>query len=116
MTKILLFIDWFSPGYRAGGPTRSIVNLVAVLKENFDFWIITRNTDYCDPSPYPGIQSDTWIEQDGYHIRYLSSPSMLSIRRSIHTFLKFSSAVASAKADSSPPLPTFTAPHLPTPL
>src|SRR5512133_3532794 len=98
MTKILLFIDWFTHGYRAGGPTRSMANLVTGLKEKFDFWIVTRNTDYRDSSPYPGIQPDTWLEQDGFHIRYLSSPSMHSIRHSIHDFLAFSPAVASAKA------------------
>ena len=26
--KVLIFIDWFKPGYKAGGPTTSNVNIV----------------------------------------------------------------------------------------
>jgi glycosyltransferase involved in cell wall biosynthesis len=98
--SVLLFIDWFTPGYKAGGPTRSMVNLIDRLKNDVDFWVVTRNTDYRDSIPYPGIQPDIWLLHDGYHIIYLSSPSMRSIRRSIHSF--FLSTITSAKADESP--------------
>ncbi|MBI9061941.1 MAG: hypothetical protein JEZ14_08115 [Marinilabiliaceae bacterium] len=44
--KILIFIDWFLPGYKAGGPVRSMANMVEYLMEEYDFFIVTRNTDY----------------------------------------------------------------------
>ena len=50
--KILIFIDWYLPGYKAGGPIQSVANLVANLKEEFEFSIVTRDTDYCEKLPY----------------------------------------------------------------
>lgn len=41
---------------------RSIANLVRALPE-IDFYIITRNTDYCSTDPYAGIPSNTWVQQ-----------------------------------------------------
>ncbi|MER2998321.1 glycosyltransferase family 4 protein [Pontibacter populi] len=58
--RILIFIDWFLPGYKAGGPIQSCANLVEHLKNDFDFWVITRDTDYCETEPYSSVKSDTW--------------------------------------------------------
>jgi glycosyltransferase involved in cell wall biosynthesis len=59
---ITLTIDWYLPGTNSGGPVRSIANLVSALPE-IDFYIITRNTDYCSTAPYAGIPSNTWVQQ-----------------------------------------------------
>ncbi len=60
--KILVFIDWFLPGYKAGGPVRSMANMVAYLKDEFDFYIVTRNTDYTETTPYAGITPNQWTD------------------------------------------------------
>ena len=39
--KILVFIDWYLPGYRAGGPIQSIANLVNHLDDELDISIVT---------------------------------------------------------------------------
>jgi len=71
--KILVFIDWFLPGYKAGGPIRSCANLIDHLWEKFEFFVVTRNTDYFDPLPYPGIATNCWIDMAGkYKVMYLS--------------------------------------------
>ncbi|MEM0996675.1 MAG: glycosyltransferase family 4 protein [Bacteroidota bacterium] len=62
-TKILVMIDWYLPGFRAGGPIRSVANLVDGLGERFDFSIVTSDTDYGALEPYAGIEPDTWIER-----------------------------------------------------
>jgi len=73
-TKILIFIDWFLPGYKAGGPVRSMANMVEYLKEEYDFYIITRDTDYTETKPYEGIESNTWIHfQPGVRVFYADS-------------------------------------------
>lgn len=59
--KILIFIDWFLPGYEAGGPVRSMANMVEYLKEDYDFHIITRNTDYTETTPYANVESNSWV-------------------------------------------------------
>jgi glycosyltransferase involved in cell wall biosynthesis len=58
--KILVFSDWFLPGYKAGGPIRSLANLVHSL--DIDFWIVTRITDHHSTQPYEGIQRGAWTQ------------------------------------------------------
>lgn len=71
--RILIFIDWYLPGYKAGGPITSNANMVAQLKNRFDFYILTRDTDYCENTPYPDVLSDTWNEADkNVHVYYFS--------------------------------------------
>ncbi|MCU4175071.1 glycosyltransferase [Carboxylicivirga sp. N1Y90] len=60
--KILIFIDWFLPGYKAGGPVRSMANMVEYLKDEYDFYIITRNTDYTETTAYTSVKSNCWEE------------------------------------------------------
>lgn len=74
--KVLIFIDWFAPGFKAGGPTTSNVNIVEHLKEIFDFYIITTDTDYHESHPYPNIISDQWIKQNGFHAFYFSHKNL----------------------------------------
>ncbi|MFD2515657.1 glycosyltransferase family 4 protein [Pontibacter locisalis] len=69
---ILIFIDWYLPGYKAGGPIQSCANLVEHLKEEANFYIVTRNTDYCSDKPYSSVTSDEWNEQNGAQVYYIS--------------------------------------------
>ncbi len=71
--KILVFIDWFLPGYKAGGPIRSLINMIDYLSKDFDFYVFTRNTDYLDHSPYEGIESNKWIKFNEINIFYHSN-------------------------------------------
>lgn len=79
MSRILVLIDWYLPGYKAGGPIVSVSNLIKALKLKFDFSIITRNTDYCDSIPYENIESDTWIVGNDELRSYYFSTSKLNI-------------------------------------
>lgn len=74
--RILVFIDWFAPGYKAGGPTTSNVNIVEHLKDKFDFFIITSDTDYHESSPYPHVCADSWVGWNGAHVYYFSHKSL----------------------------------------
>ena len=74
--KILIFIDWYKPGFKAGGPIRSISNLVDYLSEKIDIHIITRNTDYLETTPYSNIKSNQWNNIDNASVYYLSENSI----------------------------------------
>ena len=37
MSKVLIFIDWFAPGYKAGGPITSNVNMWSTCRINWIF-------------------------------------------------------------------------------
>ena len=60
--RVLVFIDWYLPGYKAGGPVRSMANMTAHLADSLDFYIVTRNTEYGENTPYEGIQADQWTD------------------------------------------------------
>lgn len=70
--KVLIFIDWFAPGFKAGGPTTSNVNIVEHLKDNFDFYVVTTDADYHESQSYPNIISNKWIKQNGFSVYYFS--------------------------------------------
>lgn len=84
--RILITIDWFLPGYKAGGPIQSCANLIAHLKDEYDFWVITRNTDYKSDEPYVGVPANTWYPlEEGVQVYYFSKDSLsyASLRRVI---------------------------------
>ena len=73
-SKVLIFIDWFLPGDKAGGPIRSCANLMDYLGNDFDFSVVTRDTDYTVTKSYSGITSDAWnILPDGKRVYYISA-------------------------------------------
>jgi len=71
--KVLIFVDWYTPGYKAGGPVRSMVNLVEHLHQEIDFHIVTSDTEYTEQQPYPSVRSDEWNQgEHGERIYYAS--------------------------------------------
>ena len=52
--KVLVLVDWFAPGYKAGGPIQSCVNFVFAMKNIFDLSVLTTDTDHGDTVPYEG--------------------------------------------------------------
>lgn len=77
--KILVFIDWYLPGFRAGGPIRSCANLVFHLSNEFDFFIVTRDSDYMHDEPYASININTWNKMpDGSSVFYISKDNLKS--------------------------------------
>jgi glycosyltransferase involved in cell wall biosynthesis len=76
---VLIFSDYYLPAIKAGGPIRTISNLVKQLSDKFSFKIITRDRDYNDRSSFPGISVNSWQTVDKASVLYLS-PNLLSMR------------------------------------
>lgn len=75
--KILVFIDWYLPGTNSGGPVRSLANLISHLNREFDFFVVTRNKDFCSENVYKNIKSNRWIPfNDNTKVFYISSDSL----------------------------------------
>ena len=70
-----MFIDWYLPGYKAGGPVRSMANLVDHLRDRVDLHLVTTNSDYTEHVPYPGITPDAWTTLPGGEKVWYASPS-----------------------------------------
>lgn len=57
---VLVSLSTYLPGFRSGGPVRTIANLVDQLGEEFDFRIVAGDRDLDEATHYAGIVPDTW--------------------------------------------------------
>ena len=71
MRKILIVMGRYLPGYKDGGPVRSIKNLVDRLGKEYEFHILTVDRDHGDTEPYTGILQDDWNEVGDARVRYV---------------------------------------------
>ncbi len=71
--KILVLVDWFAPGYKAGGPIQSCVNFAFTMKNEFAIHVLTTDTDHGEQQPYAGIPTGQWITNlhPDIHVLYL---------------------------------------------
>ncbi|MBS1934800.1 MAG: glycosyltransferase family 4 protein [Bacteroidetes bacterium] len=76
--SILVFADWYEPGYKAGGPIRSCVNFVEHMKTAYSIFVFTSDRDLNDNRPYTGIATDAWIHKDENVQVYYCSPEKLN--------------------------------------
>ena len=76
---VLCFVDYYLPGYRSGGPVRTIANFVDHLGDEFDIRIVTRDRDALDTAPYPDVGVDAWNTVGKAQVFY-ASKQMLTLR------------------------------------
>ncbi len=69
---ILTTIASYLPGFKAGGPIRTLTNLIARLGDEFDFRILTADRDLDDVQPYPDIRPNVWMQRTHERVCYLS--------------------------------------------
>lgn len=72
---ILTFVRYYLPGYKSGGPVRTIANMVEAMGDEFEFRIVTSDRDLLDVVPYSGITSDAWISVRKAWVYYVSPKS-----------------------------------------
>ncbi len=68
---ILIFLGNYLPGFKSGGPARTIANMVERLGDEFQFKIITRDRDLGDAVPYEGIKAGAWNEVSKASVYYM---------------------------------------------
>lgn len=78
--RILTLTDWYEPGYRAGGPIRSCVNLVRALTPDCSFSVLSSDRDLGTNTPYPDLSADCWLDQTPHLRLYYASPAALNAR------------------------------------
>lgn len=87
MKKVLTFNGVYIPGYKAGGPIRSLANLVDHLKGDIKFYILTRDRDAGDIESYNNIETNKWITLTEEKVYYQkeSEMSILTLRNIINS-------------------------------
>jgi glycosyltransferase involved in cell wall biosynthesis len=77
--RILTFADYFLPGFKAGGPIRTIANMVERMGHEHEFLIFTRDRDLGASSPYHEVQVNTWNPLGEMQVFY-ASPGLGGLR------------------------------------
>jgi glycosyltransferase involved in cell wall biosynthesis len=68
---ILTFLGTYLPGFKGGGPIRSIGNLVNALGGEFCFRVVTLDRDCGEKLPFPGIVANRWVRVGRADVMYL---------------------------------------------
>lgn len=70
--RVLTFSGYYLPGYKGGGPVRTIENMIAHLSESgLEFWVITRDRDLGDSEPYSSVKIGEWQKLGNSYVYYL---------------------------------------------
>lgn len=67
---ILCVADYYLPGFKGGGPIRTLANLRELLAGEIEIAMFTRDRDLGSDAPYPGIRANTWLETEGGPVFY----------------------------------------------
>ena len=70
---ILITTEFFYPAFKAGGPTKSILNLVNFLKDKYKIKIICSSKDLKSIKNHEVKEINKWYEVNGYSIIYCDS-------------------------------------------
>jgi len=79
--QVLAFIDWYKPFFKAGGPVRSMVNLVDHLHDRVDFHIVTGDRDYTANASPEDLPKGQWIERDKGELVWYASPAQRTLKQ-----------------------------------
>ncbi|MDO3412025.1 glycosyltransferase family 4 protein [Saccharibacillus sp. CPCC 101409] len=79
---VLTLVQYYLPGYKAGGPITTVSNVVSVLGGEYRFKIVTSDRDLGDSTPY-NLPLGTWNEgvANTLYLKKLSSKKFWTIMR-----------------------------------
>lgn len=80
---ILVLMDYYLPAFKAGGPVRSVSNLVEALGNEFNFRIITADRDIRDSAPFSGITPGRWATVGKAQVLYVNTTRPAALIREL---------------------------------
>ena len=95
---VLVLTSHYLPGYKAGGPIRTIRNLVAALGDEFDFRIVTSDHDFGERRTFPSIATGGWNRVEAASVFYADRPALREAILVYSREIAFSAAEVYARA------------------
>lgn len=68
--KILTFVGFYVPGFKAGGALRSVSNITGLLSGNYDFKLVALNRDFESNKTFENVRVNQWYKYDNMDIFY----------------------------------------------
>lgn len=91
--KILIFCDFYLPGFKSGGGMWTVVNIVDRFSGRYEFFVVTRNYESKgERKPYTTVRSDDWNQVGNAQVYYFS--------KKMFTVEKFAGIVREIKPDA----------------
>jgi len=79
--KILVLLGCYLPGFRSGGPVRTISCMVEALAPNFDFHIVTLNHDSGTTEIYDTVKTGVWNQVGSAQVYYIPKWSLSLVQK-----------------------------------
>ena len=79
MRTVLVFVHYYLPGYRSGGPVRTLANIVERLGEDIRFRVVTADCDAYESRSYSGVRVDDWNHVGNAEVFYASASARKSL-------------------------------------
>ncbi len=76
MKKILILAGRYLPGYKDGGPVRTLINLTDMLGDEYEFRLVVLDRDHGDAQPYPNIKIGEWNKVGKAKVWYYRADEM----------------------------------------
>ena len=73
MKKVLILMGRYLPGYKDGGPVRTIKNLTDIFGKEYDIRIMCKDRDHGDLQQYPNISVDTYNKVGNANVYYVKN-------------------------------------------
>ncbi len=77
--KALCVSDYYLPGFKGGGPIRTLANMRKILANHVEIAIFTRDRDLGAEAPYEGICANEWLETEAGPVFY-ADPATFNAR------------------------------------
>lgn len=69
--RVLIFTGFYLPGYKGGGPIKTIKNLVSQTDSEIVYNLVTGDRDFGDSLPYVSVKQGQWNQTDGAEVFYI---------------------------------------------
>ncbi|MEM7083797.1 MAG: glycosyltransferase family 4 protein [Pseudomonadota bacterium] len=69
---VLVFVGWYLPGHKSGGPVKTLANLIESTHDEFEYRVVTRDRDLGDATAYPNADPAAWRQVGRAQVRYIS--------------------------------------------
>jgi hypothetical protein len=77
--KVFCVVDYYLPGFKGGGPLRTIANMRAMLSGKVELAVFTRDRDLGADTPYDNVAANCWTQTASGPV-YYAGPDMFGVR------------------------------------